>query len=92
MLLLYQWPESITNEAGNPCRTLREFYGGPFFNGEGGFLYQNLIPSRSIDQSFPCLPGNDKDAFMSFISCMLTWDPEKRKTARELMEHPFLIG
>ncbi|KAE8354503.1 kinase-like domain-containing protein [Aspergillus coremiiformis] len=86
----YAWPDSITNEAGKPCRSLHEFYGGPFFTHEGRFLHQNLIPTRSLDQALPSLPSNDKDSFISFISSMLTWIPEERKTAHELMEHPFL--
>ena len=30
-----KWPDPITNEAGKPCRSLHEFYGGPFFDTEG---------------------------------------------------------
>ena len=56
----------------------------------GNFLYNDLIPARKIEDAVPSLEASDKEAFLSFIKQMLTWLPEKRKTARELMEHPFL--
>lgn len=35
------------------------------------------------------LAGDEKEAFLDFASGMLQWLPEKRKTAKELMQHPF---
>lgn len=35
------------------------------------------------------LSGAEKETFLDFASGMLQWQPEKRKTARELMQHPF---
>jgi serine/threonine protein kinase len=49
-----------------------------------------LIPSRSLADTAPFLEEEDPEAFLSFVRQMLTWLPEKRKTARELMDHPFL--
>ncbi|KAJ5485279.1 hypothetical protein N7539_005267 [Penicillium diatomitis] len=33
---------------------------------------------------------NAEEAFFSFVRHMLTWLPQRRKTARELMDHAFL--
>lgn len=30
-----EWPDVLENEAGNLCRNARDFFGGPFFDGEG---------------------------------------------------------
>ncbi len=35
------------------------------------------------------LTGDEKEAFLDLASHILQWLPEKRKTARELMEYPF---
>lgn len=35
------------------------------------------------------LVGDGKDTFLDFASGMLQWLPEKRKTANELLQHPF---
>jgi serine/threonine-protein kinase SRPK3 len=34
--------------------------------------------------------GERKVQFMQFMRCMLQWRPEDRKTAKELLEHPWL--
>jgi serine/threonine protein kinase len=36
------------------------------------------------------LEGDEREAFLDFASGMLQWLPEKRKTAKELLQHPFL--
>ncbi|OJI79948.1 hypothetical protein ASPTUDRAFT_59965 [Aspergillus tubingensis CBS 134.48] len=56
----------------------------------GKFLDNELIPARNLEDALPSREASDKEAFLSFINQMLTWLPEERKTARELMEHPFL--
>lgn len=57
---------------------------------QGKFCYNELIPSRSLEDTTLFLEGNERESFLSFVRDMLTWLPEKRKTARELMDHPFL--
>lgn len=54
------------------------------------FRYNALIPSRSLEHTIPFLEENDRAGFLSIVQKMLTWLPEGRKTARELMDHPFL--
>lgn len=54
------------------------------------FRYKELIPSRRLEDTIPFLEEKDREAFLSFARQMLTWLPEKRKIARELMDHQFL--
>lgn len=56
----------------------------------GKVLYDNLIPTRKLEDTVPSLETEQRETFISFIKQMLVWLPEERKTARELMEHPFL--
>ncbi|GFF73137.1 SRSF protein kinase 3 [Aspergillus lentulus] len=84
------WPQPVTNDAGKLCNNAQEFFDGPFFNAEDKFRHNELIPSRSLEDTIRFLEEKDREAFLSFARQMLTWLPEKRKTARELMDHPFL--
>ncbi|KAJ5100468.1 hypothetical protein N7456_006520 [Penicillium angulare] len=89
-MLRTKWPHPMTNDTGKLCHDAQEFFNGPFFNAEDKFLYHSLIPSRSLEDTTPFLEENDRDSFLSFVRKMLTWLPEERSSARELMEHPFL--
>ncbi|KAI2695856.1 hypothetical protein CBS147332_9241 [Penicillium roqueforti] len=86
----HNWPHPISNEAGISCSNAREYFDGPFFSDEGKFLYDDLIPARSLEATLPSLEENERDSFLSFVRGMLTWLPEERKTARQLIAHPFL--
>ncbi|KAJ6086034.1 hypothetical protein N7486_010315 [Penicillium sp. IBT 16267x] len=86
----HYWPHAVSNESGIPCRNAREYFGGPFFDGDGKFLHNDLISTRSLEGTVPSLEENDRATFLSFVRGMLTWLPEERSTARQLMEHPFL--
>ncbi|CAG7948358.1 unnamed protein product [Penicillium salamii] len=81
-------PVSVDN--GPLYSTPRELYGGPYFDEEGNFLYEDLIPKRKLEDTVPSLKGEEKELFLSFAREMLTWDPSARKTAAELAQHPFL--
>lgn len=54
------------------------------------FCHKELIPSRSLEDTTTFLEENEKHNFLSFVGEIVTWLPEKRQTARELMDHPFL--
>ncbi|KUL87592.1 hypothetical protein ZTR_05785 [Talaromyces verruculosus] len=84
------WPQPITKDTGELCNSAREFFNGPFFSAENKFLYDELIPHRGLEDTTPLLEEKEQEAFLSFVRQMLTWLPEERKTARELMDHPFL--
>ncbi|KAB8212800.1 hypothetical protein BDV33DRAFT_210847 [Aspergillus novoparasiticus] len=85
-----EWSPPITDERGKIYNYNRDYFGGPFFDDKGKFLYDDLIPTRKLEETVPSLETGDREAFLSFIKQMLAWLPEKRKTARELTEHPFL--
>ncbi|KAJ5556542.1 hypothetical protein N7494_000457 [Penicillium frequentans] len=86
----YKWPQSLMNDTGEVCNNAQEFFNGPFFDAEDKFRYNALIPFRNLEHTIPFLEDKDRAAFLSFVRQMLTWLPEERKTARELMDHPFL--
>ncbi|KAL4998792.1 kinase-like domain-containing protein [Aspergillus recurvatus] len=88
----FSWSNPIMNETGRLCRNGREYFNGPFFNENGEFLYDDLIPARKLEDSILYLEQKERQAFLSFITLMLAWHPEDRQTAGELMKHPFLNG
>ncbi|KAL2839190.1 kinase-like domain-containing protein [Aspergillus pseudoustus] len=50
------------------------------------------IPSVSLEVLEKRLSGEEKELFLAFIMSMLKWMPEERKTAKQLLEHPFLLA
>jgi hypothetical protein len=60
----------------------------------GKFLYPNLIPSELIlENTISSLAEEEKHSFLDFVvGSMLCWEPERRKTAKELLQHPWLEG
>ncbi|OBT98009.1 hypothetical protein VE01_04008 [Pseudogymnoascus verrucosus] len=50
----------------------------------------SLLPPSSLEAMEENLEGKDKELFLNFIRSMLQWEPEKRKTARELLSDPWL--
>lgn len=47
---------------------------------------------RSLDDTITELTGDEKQLFLDFARNMLQWLPEDRKTARELLSHPFFYS
>ncbi|KAF7118433.1 hypothetical protein CNMCM5793_007950 [Aspergillus hiratsukae] len=89
-MLGYKWPEPIRREDGEVCECAEQYFGGPFFNEHGRFLHDELIPDRNLEDTVPFLKEKDRENFLVILRMMLAWLPEERKTAGELMEHPFL--
>lgn len=60
----------------------------------GAFLYPDLIRSKlNLEDTISSLEGESKKDFLDFVvKNMLCWVPEHRKTAKELLEHPWLKG
>jgi hypothetical protein len=86
-----KWSHAVPNLEGKLCQTAREYYGGPFFNSEGGFIHKDLIPTDiKLEDSVLSLEGEDKRLFLDFIKQMLQWLPEDKKTAKALLEDPWL--
>ncbi|MCJ1466514.1 hypothetical protein MMC07_005133 [Pseudocyphellaria aurata] len=48
------------------------------------------IPPISLEESEENLEGRNKDLFLQFMQSMLRWVPEERKSARELLDDPWL--
>ncbi|KAJ6008373.1 hypothetical protein N7540_012349 [Penicillium herquei] len=86
------WPGPIRDHTGKLFHSAEECFGGPFFDAEDKFLYRGLIPDRNLEDTVPFIEKKEREEFLSFVREMLVWLPEKRKTARELMEHPFLAS
>ncbi|EZF32053.1 CMGC/SRPK protein kinase [Trichophyton interdigitale MR816] len=62
-----------------------------FFDEDGKWKSNIEIPQgRSLEQSEEFLGGKNKEMFLSFMRGMLQWRPEDRKTAKELIEDPWL--
>lgn len=61
-------------------------------NGDGASKASTSIPSRSLEDSEKRLEGQSKALFLQFIRKMLQWEPEKRPTAAELLENPWLTS
>ncbi|KAK9320294.1 kinase-like domain-containing protein [Lipomyces orientalis] len=90
LMLGYKWPEPVKKEDGKVCESAEQYFGGPFFDEDGKFLHDDLIPDRTLADTLPSLDEKERENFLSFVKMMLAWLPEERRTARELMEHPFL--
>ena len=50
------------------------------------------IPEISFEKSETYLEGKNKELFLQFMRKMLCWVPEERKTAKELLQDPWLSG
>ncbi|PLB43367.1 protein kinase [Aspergillus steynii IBT 23096] len=85
-----KWPTRIRWQDGELSDNADQFFGGPFFDDNGNFLYRGLIPDRKLADSLPSLEEEEREDFLSFVKGMLCWRPGERKTAGELLEHPFL--
>jgi serine/threonine-protein kinase SRPK3 len=44
----------------------------------------------SLEKSELRLRGKNKEVFLDLMRGMLQWRPEDRKTAKQLLEHPWL--
>ncbi|KAL4810442.1 kinase-like domain-containing protein [Aspergillus unguis] len=89
----YAWPEPVRREDGKVCETSEDYFDGPFFDDNGRFLYEDLIPNRKLEDTVPSfLEGEEKESFLDLARNMLIWHPDYRKRAGELAEHPFLQG
>ncbi|OAQ58757.1 kinase domain-containing protein [Pochonia chlamydosporia 170] len=78
----------IVNPKGKECEIMNEFWGGPFFDKDG--TLRNAKGETQLSDTVTELAGEEKRQFLDFAGSMLQWLPEKRKTAKELVQHPFL--
>ncbi|CAN9369461.1 unnamed protein product [Alternaria alternata] len=58
----------------------------------GNWVAEIDIPEGlTLETSEENLHGEKKEEFLQFVRCMLQWRPEDRLTAKELLEHPWMI-
>jgi len=51
-----------------------------------------LPSATSLEESEENLDGSNKEAFLQFMRKMLQWQPERRQTAKQLLQDPWLNG
>lgn len=57
----------------------------------GQFKFPDLVPQPGgFEKKLTVMEGTERRAFIAFISKMLTWRPEERGTAEELLSDPWL--
>ncbi|OBT80472.1 hypothetical protein VF21_00880 [Pseudogymnoascus sp. 05NY08] len=61
-----------------------------FFDEDGNFARDIKVEDTSLEDEEENLEGGEKEKFLRFLSKMVRWMPEERKTARELMDDPWL--
>lgn len=47
----HNWPQPVTNDTGKLCNNAQEFFGGPFFNAEGGLRNISYVNTWLTDRS-----------------------------------------
>ncbi|KAI9148882.1 Serine/threonine-protein kinase SRPK [Paramyrothecium foliicola] len=85
--------DAVPNPQGRMVKTVCDYWGGPFFDSHGEFLYKELIQQdHKLEDTVTEIEGFEKEQFLDFARSMLHWLPEKRKTAAQLLEHPFILS
>ncbi|KAG6156055.1 hypothetical protein E4U37_000661 [Claviceps purpurea] len=81
----------IVNEKSKECKSMNEYWGGPFFDDDGIMIRKDLLKGgKKLPDMVTELMGKDKALFLDFAACMIRWLPEQRMDAKELLKHPFL--
>ncbi|MCJ1398649.1 hypothetical protein MMC11_001850 [Xylographa trunciseda] len=70
----------------------RSKLGSEYFDAHGKGKGLIDIPVMSFEDSEENLNGEEKVLFLAFLRKMLSWVPEGRKTAKELLRDPWLKG
>ena len=87
----HTWSMKLRNARGELSSKPVDFYGGPFFDDQGRFLYPKLLTgSKRLQDTIQSLSNEDREGFVNLASKMLRWVPQERMTAKELLDHPWL--
>ncbi|KXT08415.1 hypothetical protein AC579_3809 [Pseudocercospora musae] len=62
------------------------------FDNEGTWKANPPLSPDSLEDRLTQLTGDSKTQFLAFVRSMLQWQPEKRRTARQLLEDPWLTS
>ncbi|KAL4813556.1 kinase-like domain-containing protein, partial [Aspergillus spinulosporus] len=65
-------------------------YATEFFDSDGNWKGAVGIPPVSLEKLERNLEGEQQQLFLRFLRKMLKWQPEKRESARELLDDPWL--
>lgn len=57
----------------------------------GNFIPDTQIQKTSLEKEEENLVREDKSLFLEFLRKMVQWLPEDRKSAKELMDDPWLL-
>ncbi|KAG6147150.1 hypothetical protein E4U22_000312 [Claviceps purpurea] len=80
----------LVSPKGKECETMNEYWGGPFFDDDGCMIRKDLIKEgKMVPQLLTELTNEDKTQFLRLLGDMIKWLPERRKSAAELLKHPF---
>ncbi|KAG6315260.1 hypothetical protein E4U22_007998 [Claviceps purpurea] len=82
----------VTSPNGKECETMNQYWGGPFFDDDGCMIRKDLIEEgKMLPQLLTDLTEKDKIQFLALAADMIQWLPESRKSASELLKHPFFF-
>ncbi|KAG6226044.1 hypothetical protein E4U25_008116 [Claviceps purpurea] len=70
-----------------PSILARASFRSKFFSDSG----ISIPESRPLEQRESVLEGEDRDCFLRFMKKMLQWEPEKRSSAKELLEDEWIL-
>lgn len=76
-----------------PVEVVQEGMLGKTYFSEGGQwlgLDGVAVPEMSFEEKLAGFDAGDTNVARDFVLGMLTWEPAKRKTAKQLLDHPFL--
>jgi serine/threonine-protein kinase SRPK3 len=62
------------------------------FGVSGKWIAEPPITALSLQNRVKHIEGDSKVEILDFLKSMLCWLPEERKSARELLGHPWLSG
>ncbi|GBE89340.1 hypothetical protein SCP_1600010, partial [Sparassis crispa] len=63
---------------------------GIHFAADGEFLALCSVPYRTLADTVTKIDGEEKEQFLHFVNRMLQWLPERRATAQELLDDPWM--
>ncbi|MCJ1396678.1 hypothetical protein MMC18_009570, partial [Xylographa bjoerkii] len=90
---LYHIAEMIALLGPPPLEFIqRSKLGSEYFDAHGKWKGTIDIPVMSFEDSEQNLNGEEKVLFLAFLRKMLSWVPEERKTAKELLQDRWLKG
>ncbi|GIZ44122.1 hypothetical protein CKM354_000733100 [Cercospora kikuchii] len=62
------------------------------FDEQGKWKNNPPLSPDTLEDRLTCLNGQSKAEFLSFLRAMLKWQPQDRKTAREVLQDPWLAN